>query len=369
MTGLVWRRLRAIYRKDMRDALRDSRVLTALLMPLAIGLLYSFMFSNENVKVQKGKVGIVVAGSTQLQHAIANQVKGSYLRLTFVTFPDAAALQRQVQQKKVDVGLVVPAGFDQAVAAGQAPTLTVLYPTSPGYDTGYVRAVIDRSVAALAGRAPPATIVARTLPPQTGGSTAAIDVLGARKDFILVSIILLLTMVAVYAVPAVLVEEIEKKTMEALSLIASTAEVIGAKALFGFTLSVVAVPVLLTITRGRPVEYASLVAVVAVSAVVLVGIGLLFAGMVKNQQQVNTWSGLVLLALLAPAFTVGLPMPDAVNRVLAFIPTSQSFRLLANAFAGRTLYPHEALSYAVLLAWGVGVYALLWWRLSRQEEG
>jgi hypothetical protein len=130
----------------------------------------------------------------------------------------------------------------------------------------------------------------------------------------------------------------------------------------------VAVPVLLAITRGHPAEYAALAAVVVVSAVVIVGIGLLFAGLLKNQQQINTWSGILLLPLLAPAITVGMPTPDAVNQALAFIPTSQSFRLMANAFAGRTLYPHEVLSYAVLLAWGVGVYGLLWWRLSRQED-
>jgi ABC-type Na+ efflux pump permease subunit len=41
--------------------------------------------------------------------------------------------------------------------------------------------------------------------------------------------IMLLAMIAVYAVPAVLVEETEKKTMEALTLIASTADVIAAK--------------------------------------------------------------------------------------------------------------------------------------------
>jgi ABC-2 type transport system permease protein len=367
MAGLTWRRLRAIYRKDMRDAIRDSRVLTALLMPLALGLLYSFMFSDESVQVQKGTVGIVAAGPTQLQQAISQQVKGSLLRLSFVTVSDVGTLQRQVQQKKVDVGLVVPEGFDEAVATGESPTLTIVVPASPGFDSGYVRAVIDRSVAAMAGRAPPATIVVRTVPPETGGSTAAINVLGARKNFILISIILLLCMVAVYAVPAVLVEEIEKKTMEALSLIASTAEVIGAKALFGITLSVVSVPILLVITRGRPTDVVALAAAVVVSAVVLVGIGLLFAGLMKSQQQINTWSGALLLPLLAPAIVVGMPTPDVVNQALAFIPTTQSFRLMANAFAGRTLYPHEVLSYAVLVAWGVGVYALLWWRLSRQE--
>ena len=66
----------------------------------------------------------------------------------------------------------------------------------------------------------------------------------------------------------------------------------------------------------------------------------------KNQQQINSWSGVLLLPLLAPAIAVGMPTPDAVSQALAFIPTTQSFRLMANAFAGRTLYPDEVLSYA-----------------------
>jgi 5-methyltetrahydrofolate--homocysteine methyltransferase len=75
----------------------------------------------------------------------------------------------------------------------------------------------------MAGHSPPARIQQRSLPPATGATTA-LDVLGARKDTILVAMIMLLAMIAVYAVPAVLVEETEKKTMEALTLIASTAE-------------------------------------------------------------------------------------------------------------------------------------------------
>jgi len=364
---MSWPRIRTIYRKDMRDALRDSRVLTAILLPLGLGLLYSFMFSDENIRTQKAKVGVVSDGTTQLTTVISKQT-GRALRLTFVAVPNAPDLEQQVQRKKVDVGLVVPPGFDAAVKAGESPQLTVVLPSSPSFDSDYVDAVLDRSVQALAGRAPPARIVLRSLPPESGGATA-IEALGARKDFILVSIILLLAMIAVYAVPAVLVEETEKKTMEALTLIASTADVIAAKALFGIVLSIVSVPVLLVITRGNPAEVAALAAAVVLSAAVLVGIGLLCGGLFKTQQQVNTWSGVILLALLAPAFTIGMPTPAAVNTALAFIPTAQTFRLIANAFAGRALYPHEWLSYAVLLAWAVGAYGLLWWRLSRQEEG
>jgi hypothetical protein len=218
----------------------------------------------------------------------------------------------------------------------------------------------------MAGREPAARIEQRALPPEKGGSTA-LEVLGQRTTFILVAIIMLLAMISVYAVPAVLVDETEKKTMEALTLIASTAEVIAAKALFGITLCVVAVPVLLVITRGDPAQALPLAIAVLLSAVLLVGVGLVTCGLFRTQQQVNTWSGVILLVLLAPAFTIGLPTPEAVNNVLWLLPTGHTYRLLANAFAGRSLYPYELLSLAVLAAWAFAAYGVLWWQLSRRE--
>lgn len=363
---MSWRRIAAIYRKDLRDALRDSRVVTALVMPLLLGLLYSFIFPN-NAFTEKAKVGIASPSPTGLVQAIADQAPKS-VKLTFVSVPDAAQLRRQVQKKKLDAGLVVPAGFDQQVRAGRAPTLVVVLPSSPtGSGGDFVAALLDRAVQSMAGRAPAAQIVRLTLPPLRGGSGAVLDALGARTVFILAVIVMLLIMVAVYAVPAVLVEETEKKTIEALALIASTADVIAAKALFGISMSVVSVPVLLAVTRAHPHNVAALVVAVVVSAVVLVGIGLLFGGLLRTQQQVNTWSGLVLVVLLAPGFTIGLPVPDIVNRVLGFLPTVYAYHLVANVFSKQALFANAWLSYLVLAIWAAAAYALVWWRLSRQE--
>lgn len=358
-------RVRAIFRKDMRDAVRDSRVLTALLMPLALGLFYSFMFNDDSIRTQKVKIGVVASEKTALMQAIKRQA-GADVRLVFVAVPDQAQLRQRVRAKKVDIGLVVPPGFDAGVKAGSSPSLELLLPASPSVSPDFVTAIVDRSVRDMAGQAPPARIVRRSLPADQD-ATSALDVLGPRKDFILVAMIMLLAMIAVYAVPAVLVEETEKKTMEALTLIASTAEVITAKALFGIALSVVGVPVLLVITRGDPGNVALLAAAVVLSAVVLVGIGLLASGFFRTQQQLNTWSGLVLLVLLAPAFTIGIPTPDVVNKILWFLPTGHSFRLIADAFADTAIYPHRLLSACILVVWAAVAYGLLWWRLSRQE--
>ena len=52
-------RVNAIYRKDLRDALRDSRLIIAILMPLLIGLLYSFMFKDDTKPT--AKLGVVAS--------------------------------------------------------------------------------------------------------------------------------------------------------------------------------------------------------------------------------------------------------------------------------------------------------------------
>ncbi len=363
---MSWSRIRAIYRKDMRDAFRDSRVLTALLFPLALGLVYSFMFPDDTAR-EKIRVGIVSSQPTRLTTIIPLEA-GRTVDLTFVTMNDQAELDREVQGEEVDVGLVIPPGFDADVRAGRSPVLTTVLPSSPTLSGDVAAALLSRSVEALAGREPAARIVQRALPPVGGSEAAVIDVLGARTEFILVSMIMLLAMIAVYAVPAVLVEETEKKTMDALTLIASTADVVAAKALFGLALSVVGVPVLLIITRADPVAPVPLAVAVVLSALVLVGIGLLTTRVFKTQQQVNTWSGLVLLVFLVPAFSIGLSAPAIVNRILWLLPSAHTFRLFANAFAGRPLYPHEWLSYAVLVAWALGAFGSLWWLLARSED-
>lgn len=357
-------RITAIYRKDLRDALRDSRIIIAVLMPLLIGLLYSFMFKDDTKPT--AKLGVVASASTQLPAALQTATKAA-LQLKVQSFADQAALTRQVRDKKVDVGLVVPAGFDSALKSGASPKLTVILPASPSFGGDYVAAVLDRVTQSLAGQVPAATIALVTLPATAGTADSALAALGARKMFVLVAVILMLAMIAVYALPAVLTEETEKRTVEALTLIASDAEVIVAKSLFGLTYCVISVPLMLAITRVVPESLALFVSAIVLTSVTLVGLGLLLGGLMRTQTQLNTWSTVALMPLIVPAIVVGLPVPGRVEAVVSAIPTAQTMRLGVNALAGRQLFGAEWLSWAIILGWAVAAYGLVWWRLSRQE--
>ena len=161
-------RVNAIYRKDLRDALRDSRLIIAILMPLLIGLLYSFMFKDDTKPT--AKLGVIASVSTQLPAALQAATQAA-LQLKVQTFADRAALTQQVRDKKVDVGLVIPSGFDAALKSGASPKLTVILPASPSFGGDYVAAILDRVTQSLAGQAPAATIARVTSPPRPGPPT------------------------------------------------------------------------------------------------------------------------------------------------------------------------------------------------------
>jgi ABC-type Na+ efflux pump permease subunit len=357
-------RVNAIYRKDLRDAMRDSRLIIAVLMPLLIGLLYSFMFKDDTKPT--AKLGVVASAATQLPAALQAATKAA-MTLKVQSFADQAALTKGVRDENVDVGLVIPAGFDGALKAGAAPKLTVILPASPSFGGDFAAAMLERVTQSLAGQAPAANIARVMLPPETGTADSAFTELGARKIFVLVAVILMLAMIAVYALPAVLTEETEKRTIEALTLIASDAEVIVAKSLFGLTYCVISVPLMLAITRVVPENMALFLLDIVLTSVTLVGLGLLLGGLMKTQTQLNTWSTVALIPLILPAVIVGLPVPGWVETIVAVIPTAQTMRLGVNALAGRRLFGAEWLSVAIILAWSVVGYGLVWWRLLRRE--
>ena len=358
-------RVNAVYRKDLRDALRDSRLIIAVLMPLLIGVLYSFMFKDDTKPT--AKLGVVAATATRLPAALQAATKAA-MQLKVQSFADETALTQQVRDENVDVGLIVPSGFDEALKGGSSPQLTVILPASPSFGGDYVAAMLDRVTQSLAGQVPAATIAREVLPATAGSSDSAFIALGARKVFVLVAVILMLAMIAVYALPAVLTEETEKRTMEALTLIASDAEVIVAKSFFGLTYCVISVPIMLAITRVIPENVALFAADIILTSITLVGLGLLLGGLMRTQTQLNTWSTVALIPLMAPAIMIQLPLPDWAEAIVSVLPTAQTMRLGVNALAGRQLFGAEWLSVAIILGWAVVGYGLVWWRLSRQES-
>ncbi|MER3485078.1 MAG: hypothetical protein C4345_02970 [Chloroflexota bacterium] len=178
---------------------------------------------------------------------------------------------------------------------------------------------------------------------------------------------MMIAMIAMLAIPVVLTEETERKTYDALVLIASHTEVIAAKALLGVVYIALMVPLLLLITRITPRDPLLFSAATTALGLTLIGLGLLMAGLFKSANQLNTWAGIFLIPVVAPAFIVGLRVPKTLERVANLLPTGGAAKLLFDSAAANRLYHDTVQSFLVIVAWGVVAYALLGWQLARRQ--
>ena len=364
MFGLSWRRIVTILVKDLKDAIRDARVLFALLLPLGIGLFYNATFSDENLATVTAEVVYASGDASRLPELVAATLTG-IAEVEFEAVGSAAEVEERVRDDESDLGLVLPAGFDQAVAAGGMPELRIFTPPGGSLGGDYVQASLPGTLRAMAGSPEPATISVTSLSEEEDESI--FERIGPREWAVMSSLVTMIGMISLLAVPIVLAEESEKKTLDALTLVSSYAEVVVGKALLGVVYAVVMVPLLLLITGQRIVDWPIFVAATTLVTLTLLGFGLLMAGLFKSSNQLNTWAGLFLLPVIGPAFAIALPLPDPVMAVVQRIPTGEAAKLLLNAATGEDLFKDQALSLAVIAAWGVAAYALLLWRLSRRE--
>jgi hypothetical protein len=192
---------------------------------------------------------------------------------------------------------------------------------------------------------------------------------GTTLSVILVvfSIVMLACFIAFLVVPVLFVEEIELGTLEALQLVARTPEIIVAKLAVGICYCAIALGLTLAVVDVRVESWPGFVVAAAVMSVALAGFGLMFGVALGDASRVNTWSGVVLLPLMAPPFLVfGDTLPDAWQAVVGATPSGAGALLLARA-ADPAMTDFLVLPIVALLAWTVVGFLLLWRMLERRQ--
>lgn len=350
-----------IFRKDAYDAIRDGRVLIAILVPIALALFYNFIPSGAEDKPEATVYH--TAPTAALTQAVGN-VAGSSVDLTFEEAASPQEMREAIESEEADVGLIAPQGFAEAVRSGASPELTVLVPESSGAGASRVISSLDGALGLLAGQEAPANVQTETLQTQGGNVLAEI---GEQQYFVLAAVITLVVFISLLVMPVILSEEAEKKTLDALTMVASYAEVITAKALVGLLYSATSVVLLLYVMEMLPEDLLTFAAGMALLAVALIGFGLFMGGIFRNPNQVNTWGTFFILPVMAPAFLVGFELPRLAETVVALVPTGAATRLAINGLSGESLFSGAALSYLVLVLWALAGYALLTWTIRHRE--
>jgi ABC-2 type transport system permease protein len=246
------RRIWSLMRKDFALGPRKPFFLWALIMPVALTFIFQVAFGS--LFEPKPRLGIVDAGRSGVTAAV-RQMDGIELTL----LDDAGELRRRVRNNDLDAGLVLPAGFDAAVRAGEKPKLEFYI---GGESLAANRIILSVTaidlIRGIAGDETPLTV-----------ETVRFGEAGLPVSIRLVPLIIFyaLVMAGIWVPGSSLVEEKEKGTLTALLVTpVRVSEVLAAKWTLGFVFAsfMAGATLLLNGAFGpRPLHVLAVVAVAA----------------------------------------------------------------------------------------------------------
>lgn len=297
------RRIGVLFLKDLRFGTRSFVFVFALVMPLVLSLILGLLFGS--LLGDRATLGLVYAGDSQLATTLQTSDAIEVTRLE-----SEAALLDTLATGGVEVGLVLPAGFDASLRAGEVHSLDLyVWGQSLLSQRTIIGAVIAEAVADSAGRDLP--IAVNVVP------------VGAREamswqERLLPMVVLMSVVLGGLLVPAAsIIDERQKRTLTAVTTTPMTmGEVFVTKGLMGALLAVFSGFITLTLNGGWGPNPALLFVVLALGGVCAAAFGVLLGSRVKDLQTmmaVIKGSGIL---LYAPALIMIFPeIPQWIARI------------------------------------------------------
>jgi len=351
----------AIARKDVVDAIRNRYLLTALITPLFVALLFRVLLPGGDSTRNLLTVVVHDPGNSALVTELRNTPQ---MNVVDAKSPDATA--SEVEKRKAVGGLVVPANFDADVSAGKQPELTVYVNNKKNvFEQSAFRRLLDRQVQSLVKHPEPARLVWVDLDKEANEQNRG----GVGLPQMLLPLLLIMTlgMIGAMVVPLLLVEEKEKRTLDfLLSSPASLKEIVAGKALTGVAYTLLISGLLLLVNRQFVGNWLLTLLTILLGLVFVVSVGLVMGSLLNNVMQVNTWASSVLIVLLAPSFP-SLGLPAVIDTAMRLIPTyylTEALKLSLAGSAPSRIWGH----LAVVLISSVIAFAAATWALRRRQN-
>lgn len=297
------RRVGVLLGKELRQGWRNVMFVFAVVMPIVVTILVSLLFGT--VFSGKARLGLVDLGGSELTSRAAGQAALDVRR-----YDSAQALRAATAQGMVDIGIVLPDGFDAQIRQGEKTVLAAyLWGESTLKNRAVAAAAFTTLIREVAGQEAPVEIVTDIL-----GDGASVP----WEKRLLPLIVLLAVILGGAVVPAgLLVEEKQKRTLRALTTSsASLGEVFAAKGLLGVIVSVVMAVITLLLNRAWGPEPALLLISLALGAVMAACIGILLGAFIKDMSMFMTVVKAGGLFLYAPALVYMFPeIPQWIGRI------------------------------------------------------
>jgi ABC-2 type transport system permease protein len=355
----------AIARKDLSDALRNAYLLSSIVLPIAVSLLFRVLFQGDSGAGGRGAIDISIydAGKSQL---VQYMVDSKQFSIFFASSPDE--VRSDVEQKGRVGGVVIPANFDAGIAAGEMPDLRLYVNTARGaVRVAVLGEIVTGGLRAVARQTLPARIVRTDVSAAGAGAETSVNL---NRFYLTLFLVMSLTMVGVFVVPYMLVEEKEKNTLKAVLVSPATyADVVAGKGLVGLFYALLVAVILLLLNDGFGGNVAVTILSVLLGAIFLVQAGLLMGAVFQTISQVNSWSTVVMLVLMLPGMLGDfLPPPEPIPALMKLIPTSYMVEAMNQGMSNSVTLSSAAINLGVLAVTSLAAFSAVIWSLRRERR-
>lgn len=300
---MSFRRVGVLLGKELRLGWRNVFFIFSVVMPVAFTIIISLVFGT--VFSGKARLGLVDEGASALVGRAA-----ALTSLDVRVYASRETLQAATADGMLDVGIVLPADFDQQVQAGErAPLTAFVWGESTLKNRAVASAVLTTLIRDLTGKETPVEIV-----------TAVVGAAGSLpwEKRLLPIIVMMAALMGGSVVPAALmVDEKQKRTLRALTTTsASLGEVFAAKGLMGWLLSIIMALITLLLNRAWGPQPALLLLSLALGAFLAACIGVLAGAFIKDANTLMTVVKGGGIFLYAPGLVYMFPeIPQWIGRL------------------------------------------------------
>jgi ABC-2 type transport system permease protein len=355
---IIW----IIARKDLVDAVKNQLLFLSLLMPILLWVIFRLVFSDMSgmgtmkIAVHDEANSRLVAELRNMPGVVLSELESEQQMLEFV-------------KKQATGGLAIPAGFDEAVAGGHNPLLTVyINSRSGGGGIQAFQTMVDQQVWKLAGHD---SLPAQIKIVDTAGLKPGLFDGGINMNSFMSVMLLVLSIVGigVFVVPSLLVEEKEKQTLKFLLVSpAGPVEVVAGKAFVGLAACLVIVGSMMILNKSWSGNWPVMLLALILGSLFSILIGLAMGGFFKTIAQVNTWSSVLLIVLLLPTWVAVMPLPDPFGLIVRLVPSYYLVDLLNQSMAGNATFGSVWSSLMVLAICTAVAFSVVVWTVKREDR-
>jgi ABC-type Na+ efflux pump permease subunit len=361
MDGLriVW----AIAAKDIADAVKNKTILS-IVIGMAMLMLstqaFPFLISlSAKPRLIVYDAGGSSGGDSELLTKLREDGRYGLIEVDSVEELEGALISVDGEV----LGLIVPAGIDLMLAAGDEPDLDGYVAWSHRSAADELRSDLETSLQELLGQPVTVNVAGHVVYPPTEG--------GGSAGMIAIVLVLILTITGGFLVPYLVLEEKQTHTLDALLVSpASPSHIVTGKAVAGLAYCLVAAAVPLAFHWSTVVSWSLVLVATLCGAVLTVGVGLLLGSLFESAQQTGLLLGVPALILMLPVVlaAVGASLPEPLAGLLPWMPTVALGKAYLVSFSGAATLAGALGDLAVVVAWTVPIYGGVVWLVRRSDR-